>query len=79
MMRRVAYLVLLTGLMAVLRCRPRPTPTSPAENQVYCSGVVSSDPVPHDTYVISGPSPIFSVIFQRPQAGFPQQGGVARA
>jgi len=62
MIRRVAYLVLLTGVMAVL-AQGQTNTKGPAENQLYCNGVVSSEPVPQDTYVISGSESYFNVIY----------------
>jgi hypothetical protein len=73
MIRRVAYLVLLTGVMAVLG-QAQTNTKSPIENQLYCSGLVSSEPVAQDTYVISGPESYFNVIYSDRQQVFLNKG-----
>jgi hypothetical protein len=73
MIRRVAYLLLLTGVMAVLG-QAQTNTKSPLENQLYCSGVVSSEPVAQDTYVISGQESYFNVIYSDRQQVFLNKG-----
>jgi hypothetical protein len=36
---------------------------TPLENQIYCSGIVTPDPVPTDTYVITGEESYFHIIY----------------
>jgi hypothetical protein len=38
-------------------------PQTPLENQLYCSGIVTSDAVPTDTYVISGEESYFRITY----------------
>ncbi len=62
MMRRLFYSLVFTGLM-VSAVRAQQAPVTAEENQVYCSGIVTPDPVPADTYVISGGDSYFRVTF----------------
>lgn len=62
MMRRWFYLLVFTGLM-VSTARAQQGALTPEENQLYCSGIVTTDPVPADTYVISGANSYFRVTF----------------
>lgn len=62
MMRRLFYSLVFTGLM-VSAVRAQQAPVTAEENQVYCSGIVTPDPVPTDTYVISGGDSYFRVTF----------------
>jgi hypothetical protein len=52
-MRRILYSVLIWGLIASV-ARAQEPPRTPTDDQIYCSGIVTSDPVPTDTYVITG-------------------------
>ena len=62
MMRRLFYSLVFTGLM-VSAVRAQQAPVTAEENQVYCSGIVTPEPVPANTYVISGGDSYFRVTF----------------
>jgi len=62
MMRRLFYSLVFTGLIAS-GVRAQQGPATPGESQVYCSGIVTAEPVPADTYVISGGDSYFRVTF----------------
>jgi hypothetical protein len=62
MIRRFAFLLGLVGLTASL-AHAQTASFTPLENQIYCSGIVTSDPVPTDTYVISGEESYFHIIY----------------
>jgi hypothetical protein len=62
MIRRLAFLLGLAGLMASL-ARAQTASFTPLENQIYCSGIVTPDPVPTDTYVITGEESYFHIIY----------------
>jgi hypothetical protein len=53
MMQRFSFFLVVVGLMASL-VQAQEVSKTPNENQLYCSGIVTSDPVPTDTYIISG-------------------------
>jgi hypothetical protein len=50
---KISYLIAIMGLTAGL-AHAQLANNSPTENDMYCSGVVSTDKVPTDTYIISG-------------------------
>jgi hypothetical protein len=50
---KISHLIVMLGLTAGL-AHAQIAANSPGENDMYCSGVVSTDKVPTDTYVISG-------------------------
>lgn len=52
MFRRVGYLVLSMALTSALYAQQ--SAATPNEREMYCSGAVTTDPPPRDTYVISG-------------------------
>lgn len=62
MIRRLAFLLGLAGLMGSL-AHAQTASFTPLENQIYCSGIVTSDPVPTDTYVITGEESYFHIIY----------------
>ena len=62
MIRRFAFLLGLAALMPSLG-RAQTASFTPLENQIYCSGIVTSDPVPTDTYVITGEESYFHIIY----------------
>lgn len=62
MMRRLFYSLVFTGLMAS-GVQAQRAPATPGDSQIYCSGIVTADPVPADTYVISGGDSYFRVTF----------------
>jgi len=73
MMRRWFYALLFTGLMAS-GARAQ-APSTPVESQVYCSGIVTSDAVPADTYIISGEDSYFNVTYSQRTLVFLNKGG----
>jgi len=62
MMRRWFYALVFTGLMVSV-ARAQQGAATANDNQLYCSGIVTTDPVPTDTYVISGANSYFRVTF----------------
>ena len=62
MIRRFAFLLGLAALMPSLG-RAQTASFTPLENQIYCSGIVTSDPVPTDTYVITGEESYVHIIY----------------
>lgn len=62
MMRRWFYSLVFTALM-VSGAHAQQAAETAGESQVYCSGIVTSDPVPADTYIISGQDSYFRVTF----------------
>ena len=52
-MRRWFYSLVFAGLMAS-GAQAQQGAVNPTDNELYCSGIVTQDPVPADTYVISG-------------------------
>jgi hypothetical protein len=74
MIRRFAYLLLVTGVMAGL-AHSQAAPPVPVENQLYCNGMVSSEPVSQDTYVISGAESYFRITYSDRQLVFVNKGG----
>lgn len=73
MMRRFIYSLVFTGLMVSV-VRAQQGPVTPGDNEVYCSGIVTSDPVPADTYVISGNDSYFRVTFSDHKLVFINEG-----
>lgn len=61
MMRKICF-VLVLGIMASL-ANAQEASKVPLESQLYCSGIVTSDPVPKDTYVISGEDSYFRLTY----------------
>jgi len=53
MMRRVLFILIFVWVTASGAHAQRPLGT-PIDNELYCGGIVTSDPVPTDTYIISG-------------------------
>jgi len=62
MIRRFAFLLGLAALMPSLG-HAQTASMTPLENNIYCSGIVTSDPVPTDTYVITGEESYFHIIY----------------
>ena len=52
MFRRVGYLVLSMALTSALYAQQ--SAATPNEREIYCSGVVTTEPPPRDSYVVSG-------------------------
>lgn len=70
MMRRFVYSVLFTGLIA-LGAHAQQAPT---DGQLYCSGVVTSDAVPTDTYIITGSDSIYRIVYSEHKLVFLNKG-----
>jgi hypothetical protein len=62
MMRRFCLVLIFAGVMASL-AHAQAVSQVPLENQLYCSGIVTSDPVRTDTYVISGEESYFRITY----------------
>lgn len=62
MIRRFLYSLLFTSLIAS-SVHAQQAPETPNDNLVYCSGIVTSDAVPSDTYVITGADSYFRITF----------------
>ncbi|HZP34616.1 MAG TPA: FlgT C-terminal domain-containing protein [Candidatus Acidoferrales bacterium] len=52
-MRRIFYSILISGLIASV-AHAQERSRTPTDDQIYCNGIVTTDPVPADTYVITG-------------------------
>jgi hypothetical protein len=50
-------------------------PTTPTQNDLYCSGVVTDQQIPHDTYVISGENSSYKTTFFSGDYIFINRGG----
>src|ERR1700730_7508615 len=74
MIRRFAFLLGLVGLTAAL-AHAQTASFTPLENQIYCSGIVTSDPVPTDTYIITGEESYFNIVYTDHQLVFLNKGG----
>jgi Flagellar assembly protein T, C-terminal domain len=73
MMRRVAVLLGFMGVMASF-LDAQQVPRTPIPNELYCNGIVTSDPVPTDTYVITGEESSFNIIYSQDQLVFLNKG-----
>lgn len=73
MMRRLFYLLLFTGLIAS-GAHAQEAPNKPTDGQLYCSGVVTSDAVPADMYVITGSDSIYRIAFSEHKLVFLNKG-----
>lgn len=62
MMRRFCLVFLFAGIMGSL-AHAQTASQVPLESQLYCSGMVTSDRVPTDTYVISGEESYFRITY----------------
>lgn len=63
MFRRMSYLILGISLTAGL-AHAQANTSAPSESDMYCSGVVTTQAMSHDTYVISGKDANNSVVFK---------------
>jgi hypothetical protein len=70
MMRRFFYSLLFTGLIA----SGAHAQQAPTDGQLYCSGTVTSDAVPTDTYVITGEDSIYRIVFSEHKLVFLNKG-----
>jgi hypothetical protein len=61
-MRKFCLVLIFLGVMASV-VHAQATPPVALESQVYCSGIVTPDPVPTDTYVISGEESYFRLTY----------------
>ena len=73
MIRRFAFLLGLAALLPSLG-HAQTASFTPLENQIYCSGIVTSDPVPTDTYVITGEESYFHIIYSEGKFVFLNKG-----
>jgi hypothetical protein len=72
MMRRFCFFLVFVGFMASLvHAQQAPMPL---ESQLYCSGIVTSDPVPTDTYIISGEESYFRITYTNSMLVFLNKG-----
>src|SRR5260370_8381651 len=62
MMARFWLVLIFAGVMASL-AHAQTASQVPVESQLYCSGIVTSDPVRTDTYVISGEESYFRITY----------------
>jgi len=58
---KIGYLVL--GLALAVAAAAQQSPKAPNNDDIYCSGMVTQEPVPHDTYMISGEQSNYKVTF----------------
>ena len=66
MMRRFCRTLISVGIFAGAMASPAHAQTAsqvPLESQLYCSGMVTSDRVPTDTYVVSGAESYFRITY----------------
>ena len=73
MMRRFAFLLGFIAFTASFLHAQQP-PRMPIERQLYCSGIVTSDPVPTDTYVITGEESYFNIAYSDAKLVFLNKG-----
>lgn len=64
MFRRIVYLTITIGLMCA-SAEAQIVPTAPSERDMYCGGVVTTEALPSDFYVISGPESDIRVAYQQ--------------
>jgi hypothetical protein len=62
MMRRFCLIVMCAGALTS-QAHAQTASQVPLESQLYCSGMVTSDPVPTDTYVISGAESYYRITY----------------
>jgi hypothetical protein len=73
MLRRIGHLTVILALTTVLAHAQRAANT-PTEWDMYCSGVVTTDSVPQDTYIISGVESDQRIIFSQTNFVFINKG-----
>jgi hypothetical protein len=64
MIRKIAYALAIAGL-SWSSVHAQATPRKPSVTNMYCSGIVTSEPVAKDTYIISGPDSVDQLIFSQ--------------
>ncbi len=62
MRAKIGYLSLVI-LLAAAAAAGQQTPNVPKTSDVYCSGVVTTEPIPRDTYLISGEQSNYKITF----------------
>jgi hypothetical protein len=62
MMRRFLFVLAFVGLTCSFT-RAQQGPGTPPDNKLYCSGIVTTDSVPTDTYVISGEESYYRIVY----------------
>jgi hypothetical protein len=72
--RIISYLILIMAL-ATGFAQAQVIRTQPDEIQVYCDGIVTNQPVPHDSYVISGVESDDKVVYSQDEYVFLNRGG----
>jgi hypothetical protein len=73
MMQRFSFIAVLVGVMASLG-HAQEASRRPPESLLYCSGIVTSDSVPTDTYIISGEESYFHIAYSDGQLVFINRG-----
>jgi hypothetical protein len=63
-MRRILYGLLITWVIASV-AQAQEASRTPTDDEIYCSGIVTSDAVPTDTYVVTGAESNFRVTFSQ--------------
>jgi len=71
--RKISYLIVLAGLMST-GSKAQQTPRMASQNDMYCSGTVTSEAVPRTTYVISGPDSADHVVYSQNDYVFVNKG-----
>jgi hypothetical protein len=62
MMRRFLFVLVFVGLTCSFARAQQGLGTLP-DNKLYCSGIVTSEPVPADTYVITGEESYYRIVY----------------
>lgn len=73
MMRKALYTLIFVSIMAPAG-RAQETPRTPNEDQIYCSGFVTSDAVPTETQVITGSESNYRFVFTQGRYVFVNKG-----
>jgi len=64
MFQRMTYLTITLGLICT-GAQAQRVPTAPSERDIYCAGVVTTEPLASDFYVISGPGSDIRIGYQQ--------------
>ena len=72
MFAKVSYLVLSMALTSALYAQQ--SATAPRDHDVYCAGIVTMEPPPGDTYVISGVESATRIVFNQGDLVFINRG-----